>query len=144
MLAGDVVCPRSPPDAIALPDIDWNRYLTAENWLQPNLAAFVPQTAWLQNATIRANICFGLPFRPDRYHEVLAACSLVSDLAILEDGDSTEIGEKGINLSGGQKARVSLARAVYSRASLLLLDDVLSAVDAHTSAHIVSLFELSF
>lgn len=138
MLAGDVVCPRSPPDAIALPDIDWNRFLTADNWLQPNLAAFVPQTAWLQNASIRANICFGLPFRPERYHEVLAACSLVSDLAILEDGDSTEIGEKGINLSGGQKARVSLARAVYSRASLLLLDDVLSAVDAHTSAHIVS------
>lgn len=63
----------------------------------------------------------------------------MSDLVDLEDGDETEIGEKGINLSGGQKARVSLARAVYSRASLLLLDDVLSAVDAHTSAHSTSL-----
>lgn len=60
----------------------------------------------------------------------------MSDLAILEDGDQTEIGEKGVNLSGGQKARVSLARAVYSRASYLFLDDVLSAVDAHTASHL--------
>lgn len=66
----------------------------------------------------------------------MEACSLLPDLAILEDGDQTEIGEKGVNLSGGQKARISLARAVYSRASYLFLDDVLSAVDAHTAAHI--------
>lgn len=66
----------------------------------------------------------------------MEACSLLSDLAILEDGDQTEIGEKGVNLSGGQKARVSLARAVYSRASYIFLDDVLSAVDAHTAAHL--------
>lgn len=88
------------------------------------------------NDSVRNNILFGLPFRKERYEKTLAACSLTSDLAILEDGDSTEIGEKGINLSGGQKARVSLARAVYSRAGILLLDDVLSAVDAHTAAHI--------
>lgn len=71
-----------------------------------------------------------------RYSATLEACSLLSDLEILEDGDQTEIGEKGVNLSGGQKARVSLARAVYSRASYLFLDDVLSAVDAHTAAHL--------
>ena len=82
------------------------------------------------------SILFGLPLAPDRYKSTLEACSLLSDLAILEDGDQTEIGEKGVNLSGGQKARVSLARAVYSRASYLFLDDVLSAVDAHTAAHL--------
>ncbi|KAK4052550.1 hypothetical protein OIO90_004318 [Microbotryomycetes sp. JL221] len=136
VLSGQVICPRSQPDAIALPSIDWDSFLTTDNWIQPGLAAFVPQSAWLQNASVRANICFGLPFRPDRYHAVLNACSLVSDLAILEDGDQTEIGEKGINLSGGQKARVSLARAVYSRAATLLADDVLAAVDASTAAHI--------
>ncbi|KAM0789106.1 hypothetical protein ACM66B_003161 [Microbotryomycetes sp. NB124-2] len=134
VLAGQVICPRSQPDAIALPNIDWDSYLTADNWIKPGLAAFVPQSAWLQNASVRANICFGLPFRAERYQAVLQACSLVSDLAILEDGDQTEIGEKGINLSGGQKARVSLARAVYSRASVLLLDDILAAVDAHTAS----------
>lgn len=74
--------------------------------------------------------------RRSRYEATLEACSLLSDLKILEDGDQTEIGEKGVNLSGGQKARVSLARAVYSRAGNVLLDDVLSAVDAHTAAHL--------
>ncbi|SGY80268.1 BQ5605_C008g05343 [Microbotryum silenes-dioicae] len=136
VLAGQVVCPRSPANAILLPTIDWDTFLTEENWLHPNHTAFVPQTAWLQNASIRANICFGLPFRASRYKRTLEACSLDSDLSILPDGDLTEIGEKGVNLSGGQKARVSLARAVYSRATLLLLDDVLSAVDAHTASHI--------
>lgn len=82
------------------------------------------------------SILFGLPLDYTRYNATLEACSLLSDLDILEDGDKTEIGEKGVNLSGGQKARVSLARAVYSRASYVLLDDVLSAVDAHTAAHL--------
>ncbi|KAI5478748.1 ATP-binding cassette transporter [Pseudohyphozyma bogoriensis] len=138
VLAGQVVCPRSPPDAISLPNIDWDQLLTEENWVQPHRTAFVPQSAWLQNASIKQNILFGLPMREGRYQATLYACSLLSDLEILEDGDETEIGEKGIGLSGGQKARVSLARAVYSRASILALDDVLSAVDAHTSAHIFS------
>ncbi|KAL7336764.1 P-loop containing nucleoside triphosphate hydrolase protein [Rhodotorula toruloides] len=136
VLSGSVHCPRSPPSAIALPSLDWDAYLTEENWIAPSHTAFVPQQAWLMNDSVRNNILFGLPFRKERYEKTLAACSLTSDLAILEDGDSTEIGEKGINLSGGQKARVSLARAVYSRAGILLLDDVLSAVDAHTAAHI--------
>lgn len=86
--------------------------------------------------TSLCSILFGLPTDYDRYSATLEACSLLSDLDILEDGDQTEIGEKGVNLSGGQKARVSLARAVYSRAKYLFLDDVLSAVDAHTAAHL--------
>lgn len=136
IVSGTVTCPRSSPAAIALPSLDWDKYLNEENWIATNQTAFVPQQAWLQNASVRDNILFGLPYRQDRYQATLEACSLISDLKILEDGDETEIGEKGINLSGGQKQRVSLARAVYSRASTLLLDDILSAVDAHTAAHI--------
>ena len=88
------------------------------------------------NATIRDNILFGQPYEEQRYTNVLKACALIRDLETLEGGDMTEIGEKGINLSGGQKQRVSLARAAYSRASIILLDDPLSAVDAPTAKHL--------
>ncbi|CAO3607783.1 unnamed protein product [Cunninghamella echinulata] len=98
--------------------------------------AYVAQQSYLQHATIRENILFGLPFDPVRYKKVLQQCALVKDLNILTDGDFTEIGEKGISLSGGQKQRVSLARAVYSNAKTILLDDCLSAVDSHTAKHI--------
>jgi ABC-type multidrug transport system fused ATPase/permease subunit len=89
--------------------------------------AHVSQTSWLQNAAIRDNILFGLPYVESRYKATLTACALDKDLSIFEGGDLTEIGEKGITLSGGQKARVALARAVYSRAKNVLMDDVLSA-----------------
>jgi ABC-type multidrug transport system fused ATPase/permease subunit len=72
---------------------------------------------------------FGLPLNEARYKEVLFECALPRDLSQFEDGDLTEIGEKGITLSGGQKARVALARALYSRARHIIMDDVLSAVD---------------
>ncbi|PFH36151.1 hypothetical protein BESB_043430 [Besnoitia besnoiti] len=98
--------------------------------------AYVAQEPWIQNATLRDNIVFGYPFLPAWYKRVLAACSLLPDLALLPAGDQTEIGEKGINLSGGQKQRVALARAVYVQADVYLLDDCLSAVDAHVAAHI--------
>ncbi|KAJ3012098.1 UNVERIFIED_CONTAM: hypothetical protein HDU68_001384 [Siphonaria sp. JEL0065] len=98
--------------------------------------AYVAQTSWLQNATIRDNITFGEPYDPIRYDRVIRACALAKDLLTFEAGDLTEIGEKGINLSGGQRQRVSLARALYSRASVLLLDDPLSAVDAPTARHL--------
>ncbi|KAI7874015.1 hypothetical protein K492DRAFT_241064 [Lichtheimia hyalospora FSU 10163] len=88
------------------------------------------------NATLRDNIVFGHRWDPEFYDRVLEACSLKSDIAILSAGDQTEIGERGINLSGGQKARVSLARAIYARADIYLLDDPLSAVDAHVGKHI--------
>ncbi|KAJ3209245.1 hypothetical protein HDU67_006307 [Dinochytrium kinnereticum] len=98
--------------------------------------AYVAQTSWLMNATIRDNICFGEKYEETRYARVVRACALVKDFETFEAGDLTEIGEKGINLSGGQKQRVSLARAVYSRASYILLDDPLSAVDAPTARHL--------
>ena len=84
--------------------------------------------AWLQNASIRGNILFGLPFDEDRYNKVLDVCALNSDLEIFEFGDKTEIGEKGITLSGGQKQRVALARAVYSQAKIIVMDDCLSGI----------------
>ncbi|KAI8916012.1 P-loop containing nucleoside triphosphate hydrolase protein [Gorgonomyces haynaldii] len=104
---------------------------------QSNAIAYVAQTAWLLNATVRDNILFGEPYDQERYERVLRGCSLVKDLENLDGGDLTEIGEKGINLSGGQKQRISLARACYSRASIVMLDDPLSAVDAPTARHLL-------
>lgn len=98
--------------------------------------AYVPQQAWIQNATLQDNILFGKPLNKQRYAEVVEACALTPDLSMLPAGDQTEIGEKGINLSGGQKQRVALARAVYNDAEIYLLDDPLSAVDSHVGKHI--------
>ena len=95
--------------------------------------SYAAQTPWLEHLSIRENILFGSPFEVERYWEVIECCALGPDLAMLEDGDATEIGERGINLSGGQKARVALARAVYARSRCVLLDDPLSAVDSHTA-----------
>ncbi|CAH1766912.1 14810_t:CDS:10, partial [Entrophospora sp. SA101] len=92
---------------------------------------YCPQTAWIQNATLRDNITFGLPFNEEKYRRVIKDCCLEPDIEILPAGDLTEIGEKGINLSGGQKQRINIARAVYFDADIILLDDPLSAVDAH-------------
>ncbi len=98
--------------------------------------AYVPQQAWMLNATLENNILFSKEKDEGRYHKVIESCSLRSDLDILPGGDQTEIGEKGINLSGGQKQRISLARAVYSDRDVYLLDDPLSAVDSHVGKHI--------
>ncbi|XP_049764041.1 multidrug resistance-associated protein 1 isoform X1 [Schistocerca cancellata] len=98
--------------------------------------AYVPQQAWIQNATLKDNILFGKSLEQSSYLRIVDACALKPDLQMLPGGDQTEIGEKGINLSGGQKQRVSLARAVYSNADIYFLDDPLSAVDSHVGKHI--------
>nr|XP_036847848.1 multidrug resistance-associated protein 1 isoform X4 [Manis javanica] len=98
--------------------------------------AYVPQQAWIQNDSLRENILFGRQLQEQHYKTIIEACALLPDLEILPSGDRTEIGEKGMNLSGGQKQRVSLARAVYCDSDVYLLDDPLSAVDAHVGKHI--------
>uniref|UniRef100_A0A673I0F7 Multidrug resistance-associated protein 1 n=1 Tax=Sinocyclocheilus rhinocerous TaxID=307959 RepID=A0A673I0F7_9TELE len=98
--------------------------------------AYVPQQAWIQNATLKDNILFGRDAKDSWYQKVVEACALLPDLEILPGGDLTEIGEKGVNLSGGQKQRVSVARAIYCNCAVYLLDDPLSAVDAHVGKHI--------
>ncbi|KAH8702386.1 putative ABC metal ion transporter [Talaromyces proteolyticus] len=100
--------------------------------------AYVAQQAWVMNASVRENIVFGHRWDPHFYELTIEACALVTDFKTLPDGDQTEVGERGISLSGGQKARVTLARAVYARADIYLLDDVLSAVDSHVGRHLIN------
>ncbi|XP_053215010.1 multidrug resistance-associated protein 1-like, partial [Panonychus citri] len=98
--------------------------------------AYVPQSAWILNATVRENILFGSSFNQSKYDNVIDSCALTPDLKMLTGGDATEIGEKGINLSGGQKQRISLARAVYANSDIYFFDDPLSAVDSHVAKHL--------
>ncbi|XP_031731713.1 multidrug resistance-associated protein 9-like [Anarrhichthys ocellatus] len=98
--------------------------------------AYVAQQAWIFHGTVQENILMGEPLDQFKYNRVVDVCSLRADLDILPYGDQTEIGERGLNLSGGQKQRISLARAVYSNKDIFLLDDPLSAVDAHVGKHI--------
>ncbi|KAJ7099479.1 hypothetical protein B0H15DRAFT_1002427 [Mycena belliarum] len=102
-------------------------------WGNMHAISYAAQTPWLRYQSIKDNILFGYPLDQARYDEVIECCALRPDLDMLEDGDATEIGEKGVSLSGGQKARVALARAVYAKTKYVLLDDPLSAVDSHTS-----------
>ncbi|XP_064481372.1 multidrug resistance-associated protein 1-like [Ornithodoros turicata] len=98
--------------------------------------AYVAQQSWIQNATLKENIVFTSTLDEDWYEKVVRGCALLPDLEVLPAGEDTEIGEKGINLSGGQKVRLSLARAVYQNAELYLLDDPLSAVDVHVASQL--------
>ncbi|KAH7820908.1 putative Multidrug Resistance Associated Protein (MRP) [Monocercomonoides exilis] len=93
--------------------------------------SYCAQTAWINNNTVRGNITFGSEYNEEKYREVVRICALEPDFKTLSAGDQTEIGEKGVNLSGGQKARIQLARALYSDRDIYILDDPLSAVDAH-------------
>ncbi|GFT24066.1 ATP-binding cassette sub-family C member 8 [Trichonephila clavipes] len=106
------------------------------NWNSSPLVAYVPQKPWLMNATLKENILFGQPYDGRRYHQVTQACALQPDIDLLPARDMTEIGERGLNLSGGQKQRIALARAFYSPARLIILDDPLSALDAHVGAYV--------
>ncbi|TLD39578.1 hypothetical protein E2P81_ATG00565 [Venturia nashicola] len=99
--------------------------------------AFCPQYAWIQNASVKENIVFGRPFNQQWYDSVVDACALRPDFEMLPDGDQTEIGERGITISGGQKQRLNIARAIYFDADIIIMDDPLSAVDAHVGRHIM-------
>lgn len=101
------------------------------------MVGYCAQTPWLQSMSIRENILFSSPYDERRYKRVLDACALLPDLANFKHGDLSFMGENGIGLSGGQRARVALARAMYSRARILLLDDPISALDHNTAETVV-------
>jgi len=126
-VAGRIEVPL-PPSSMDRHDFKANK----SDWIIDSAVAFVAQICFIENASIRDNIIFGLPYDSGRYKQVLAACALRKDLDMLEDGDNTDIGANGINLSGGQKWRLAFARALYSRAGILILDDIFSAVDSNT------------
>ncbi|KAL4891206.1 P-loop containing nucleoside triphosphate hydrolase protein [Aspergillus ambiguus] len=130
-LSGVVSVPHSP-----LPDERYDHRVAKENWILDSAVAYVSQNPWMENATIRDNILFGLPYNWSRYRKVLFASGLEKDLKILPDGELTDIGSNGINLSGGQRWRISFARALYSRAGILIMDDIFSALDAETGRHL--------
>ncbi|KAK0642530.1 ABC transporter C family member 10 [Lasiodiplodia hormozganensis] len=132
VVKGTVTAPRSESSLGRRDDL-----ATLSNWIIPSSVAFVSQIPWIENASLKNNILFGLPFISTRYRKVLDACALTKDLEVLPDGEETEIGASGINLSGGQRWRVTLARALYSRAGVLVLDDIFSAVDTHVGQHIL-------
>ncbi|KAF8318510.1 P-loop containing nucleoside triphosphate hydrolase protein [Clavulina sp. PMI_390] len=123
--SGEVHLPRSPLV------VDYETGLRSD-------VSYCAQQPWLQHQSIRDNILFGHALDEIRYRDVLRVCQLTTDLDLLDGHDLTEIGEKGVSLSGGQKARVALARAVYSRSQTVILDDVLSAVDSHTAEKLIT------
>ena len=98
--------------------------------------AYAPQEPWIFSGSLRQNILCGLNYDVKRYNTVIEACALERDFSLFPNGDFTLVGERGVSISGGQKARVSLARALYTDADIYLLDDPLSAVDAHVSRHL--------
>ncbi|KAJ2070915.1 ATP-binding cassette glutathione S-conjugate transporter ycf1 [Coemansia sp. S155-1] len=105
--------------------------------------AYLEQQPWIMNDTLRANILFGREYDEDYYWKVLSACALTDDLEMWPKSDMTVIGENGMNISGGQRARLALARTVYSKADIYFLDDPLSAVDAIVKRHILDNIILS-
>ncbi|KAL4916876.1 integral peroxisomal membrane peroxin-domain-containing protein [Aspergillus aurantiobrunneus] len=111
--------------------------IQGSSYIPSEMMGYCAQTPWLQSMSIRDNILFSSPYEEQRYKRVLDACALLPDLSNFKHGDLSFVGENGIGLSGGQKARVALARAVYSTARILLLDDPLSALDHNTAETIV-------
>ncbi|PHT31816.1 ABC transporter C family member 10 [Capsicum baccatum] len=104
--------------------------------------AYVSQSAWIQMGTIQQNILFGSPLDSQRYKQTLVKCSLLKDLELLPYSDLTEIGERGVNLSGGQKQHIQLARALCQNADIYLLDDPFNAVDVHTASSLLNVRKL--
>lgn len=131
VLSGSISAPPTP-----LPIDRYDQNATDGSWIVPGAMAFVSQVPWLENTTIKENVLFGLPFNEKRFWQVVEACALRRDLETLPDGELTEVGGLGVNLSGGQKWRITFARAIYSRAAVLILDDIFSAVDSQVGRHI--------
>ncbi|QSZ33420.1 hypothetical protein DSL72_004988 [Monilinia vaccinii-corymbosi] len=131
LISGKIMVPERPSE-------HYNNHANKDNWIISNSIAFVAQIPWIENCTIKENVLFGLPLDPDRYEEVIEACALNRDIELLSDGHETEVGTGGINLSGGQRWRLTLARALYSRAGIVLLDDIFSAVDVHVGQFILN------
>lgn len=134
LLKGRITVPKAP-----LLEARHDYKANKSDWVIESAMAYVAQTPWIENATIKDNILFDLPYDAGRYKEVLSSCALIKDLEMLPDGELTDIGANGINLSGGQRWRISFARALYSRAGILVLDDIFSAVVSPT--WFASLFE---
>lgn len=124
-----VICGTFKAPQYKSASVHLKEYTRQSQWIDESATAFVAQNPWIDDGTIQANILFGLPYKQYRYSETLAACTLDSDMHALPDGDLTLVGTNGVNLSGGQRWRVGLARALYSRAGILILDDILSSVD---------------
>lgn len=119
LLAGHVHIPQAPSS-----EERFDYRANKSDWIIDSAIAFVAQIPWIENATIKDNILFELPYDSGRYKKVLTCCALEKDLDLLPDGELTDIGANGINLSGGQRWRISFARALYSRAGILVLDDI--------------------
>lgn len=98
--------------------------------------SYSSQEPWLFVSTVRNNILFGLPYTKSRYKNIVKVCALERDFELFPNGDRTLVGERGVSLSGGQRARINLARAVYRQADIYLFDDPLSAVDTHVGKHL--------
>uniref|UniRef100_A0A1I7VPR0 Multidrug resistance-associated protein lethal(2)03659 n=1 Tax=Loa loa TaxID=7209 RepID=A0A1I7VPR0_LOALO len=99
-------------------------------------AAFITQTPWILNQTVQSNILFGLPMNTSRYYKAITVCELTKDLETMKAGDQTEIGERGVTISGGQKARISLARALFANCRIYLLDDIFASLDRQVADRI--------
>ena len=123
-IAGRIQVPRAAPVRDR-----YDHKANKSDWIIESAIAFVAQIPWIENATIKSNILFGLPYDLGRYKKVISCCALEKDLEMLPDGDQTDIGANGINLSGGQKWRITFARALYSRAGILILDDIFRCVN---------------
>ncbi|KKY18897.1 putative abc transporter [Phaeomoniella chlamydospora] len=131
---GEVAAGKSALLQALLGELDRN---AGELHRPTGMVGYCAQTPWLQSMSIRENILFGAPYDNQRYKAVIEACALANDLVNFKHGDLSNIGENGIGLSGGQRARVALARAVYSQAEILLLDDPISALDHQTAEFII-------
>ncbi|KAK2950278.1 Multidrug resistance-associated protein [Blattamonas nauphoetae] len=133
MVVGGVGCGKSSLGSAIIGDIE---RVSGEVRMRGSIA-YCPQVPWINNDTVRGNIVFGSPFDEERYLNTVRVCALEADFKTLSAGDQTAIGEKGVNLSGGQKARIQLARSIYSERDIYVLDDPLSAVDAHVGRYLM-------